>query len=195
MIEIGNTIVSFDVVEKNFICDTSICKGACCIHGDSGAPLEADEAKLLEKLFPEIVQYMQPGGIKSVEKLGVAVVDSDGDLVTPLIDGKECAFTYFDDGIAKCAIEKAWMGKNIDFRKPISCWLYPIRVTKYTGFEAVNYHLWEICKCAIAKGNLLKIPIYVFLKEPLEFKFGKEWYNELKIAAAQYLEEIGRNTE
>jgi len=186
MIEIGKTIVSFDIVEEQFVCDVSVCKGVCCIHGDSGAPLETKEATEIERQLNNILPYMQGAGIETIEKLGIAVIDSDGDSVTPLIDNKECAFTFFDNGEAKCAIEKAWFEKKVTFRKPISCWLYPIRVTQYKDFEALNYHRWDICKCGIAKGTKMKTSLYVFLKEPLEFKFGAEWYKELEMAAIVY---------
>jgi hypothetical protein len=186
MIEIGKTIVSFDLIEEHFVCDTSVCKGICCIHGDSGAPLETKEVIEIERQLDKIRPFMQGAGVETIEKLGVAVTDIDGDLVTPLIDNKECAFTFFDNGEAKCAIEKAWFEKKVTIRKPVSCWLYPIRVTQYKDFEAINYHRWDICKCGIAKGTKMKTPLYVFLKEPLEFKYGKEWYKELEMAAIAY---------
>jgi hypothetical protein len=190
MIEIDKAIVSLELIEQNFVCDTSICKGACCVHGDSGAPLETVESETLKKIYPKVKPYMQLSGIQTIDKEGVAVIDTDGDLVTPLIDGKECAFTYFENGEAKCAIEKAWFEKKVSFRKPVSCWLYPIRITKCNDFDAVNYHRWDICKCAVAKGEKEKTPVYVFLKEPLTQKYGSDWYTELEIAADMYLSEI-----
>lgn len=192
MLQIGKTIVSFELIEQNFVCDTSVCKGVCCVHGDSGAPLEADEAETMKKIYPKVKPYMQQTGIVTIDKEGVAVVDTDGDLVTPLIDGKECAFTFFENGEAKCSIEKAWFEKKVSFRKPVSCWLYPIRITKYKDFEAVNYHQWDICKCAVKKGNQLKTPAYVFLKEPLSHKYGKDWYKELELAATVYIDELNK---
>lgn len=182
MIQIGNTIVSFDLFEEKFVCDTNSCKGACCVQGDSGAPLEDSEVDILEEIFPIVQKYMQDVGIRAIEKQGKSVIDSDGDKVTPLITGKECAYTYFEKGIAKCSIEKAYFNKEISFRKPISCHLYPIRINKYSKFEAVNYHKWDICKCAKIKGESENVPLYTFLKAPLERKYGKDWYTDLEKA-------------
>ena len=182
MIQIGNAIVSFSLFEKFFLCDLIKCKGECCVQGDSGAPLEKEEVKLLDDIVDKVKPYMQPAGVDVVESIGNSVIDTDGDLVTPLINGKECAFTYFEKGIAKCAIEKAYLEKIINFRKPVSCHLYPIRITAYPTFEAVNYHEWKLCECALEKGLKEQLPLYVFLKEPLIRKFGSEWYKELEIA-------------
>lgn len=188
MLEIGKTVVSFDLLDKYFVCDLLTCKGACCLHGDSGAPLEDEEVELLPQLLEKIKPFMQAAGIEAIEQQGASVIDIDGDKVTPLINGKECAYAFFENGVVKCAIEKAYIKNKIEFRKPISCYLYPVRVTKYATFEAVNYHKWEICNCALDLGNTLKEPIYVFLKEPLIKKYGKGWYEELSIAADHFLE-------
>ena len=183
MIIVGNTIVSDDIADQRFCCDLATCKGACCIDGDSGAPLREEEVATLEALLPEVEPYMTPEGIAAVRKQGVAVRDNDGDLGTPLIDGSACAYiTYGDDGCALCAIEKAYRlaapNSNLrtpNYPKPVSCHLYPIRVEDYGEFTAVNYHQWDICRCAKGHGE----PLYITLKEPLIRRFGIEWYDEL----------------
>lgn len=190
MIQVGNKIVSFKIFDSYFLCDIIKCKGACCIEGDSGAPLENEEKNILDNIFEKVKPYMQSEGIKAVEENGTSVLDSDGDWVTPLIDGKECAYTYFENGIAKCAIEKAWLHKKIDFQKPVSCHLYPIRVTNYPTFQAVNYHEWKICNCAVHKGNNEKLPVFVFLKQALIRKYGQDWYKELEVAADLYYKSL-----
>lgn len=187
MLQIGDAIISFDILEKKFVCDLKKCKGACCVHGDSGAPLEKEEVKILEDLFVHVRPFMRKEGIKSVEEQGSSIVDSDGDYVTPLVNGKECAYVVFEDGIAKCSIEKAYESNVIKFKKPISCHLYPIRITKYSKFDALNYHQWEICKHAVTLGKKKDIPIYIYLKEPLSRKYGESWYSQLKIASEEVL--------
>lgn len=183
MIAIGDTIVSEHLLEKKFVCDLNACKGECCVAGDAGAPLDEDELEKLKEVFPAVKPYMQKAGVKAVEKQGVYVFDEDGDYVTPLIDGKECAFTIFDEkGIAKCAIEQAYLEGKIDYKKPISCHLYPVRITKYKEYDAVNYHKWEVCRAACRCGDKLNVPVYRFLKEPLIRKYGEDWYRQLELA-------------
>ncbi|WP_372755779.1 DUF3109 family protein [Labilibaculum sp.] len=189
MLQIGKAIVSLDVIEKKFICDISKCCGACCIEGDSGAPLEEDEKKIIEDIYPDIKDYLTEKGIAEIEKQGTSMIDSDDDLVTPIINGKECVYTIFENGVAMCGIEKAFLDGKISFRKPISCQLYPIRIEKYAEFDAVNYNKWEICKPARELGFKNGTPVYVFLKEPLIRKYGKEWYEELQYAA-EHIDEI-----
>ena len=184
MIEIKDTLISDDIFDKKFVCDLSSCKGACCVDGDSGAPLTQEECSVLDNIYDEVKQYMRPEGIETVEKEGTYIVDSDGDLVTPLVNERECAYVYFDEkGITKCAIERAYLEGEIDFRKPISCYLFPIRLKEYPTFTAVNVQLLEICNCACVMGNELKIPVYKFLKNPLKQRFGAKWYQELEKAA------------
>lgn len=184
MIQIGDTIISLDVFEKHFLCDLSACKGACCVEGESGAPLTNDEAKLIEQYYPVFEQYMTDECKKNVEHKGFSVIDSDGDLVTPLYDSRECVYTFVDEqGITKCAIEKAYFEGKIDFRKPVSCHLFPIRITEHKTFSAVNYQRIDICKAARLCGEKNKLPLYVFLKDALIRKYGAEWYAELEIAA------------
>lgn len=191
MIAIENTLVSEDVLKKKFVCDLNACKGACCVAGDSGAPLEKDELPILESVLEAVKPYMLKKGIKAIEKFGPYVVDNDGDYTTTLVSEKaECAFVFFDEHkIAKCAIEQAHNEGKISWKKPISCHLYPIRITPYKSYDAVNYHSWDICKPACACGKKLDVPVYKFLKEPLIRKYGKAWFKQLEKSAALYLEE------
>ena len=189
VLQIGNAIVSLDVIEKKFICDFAKCKGACCIEGDSGAPLDEDEKVILEEIYPDIKEYLNEKGIAEIEKQGTSVIDSDGDLVTPIINDKECVYTVFENGLALCGIEKAFLYGKIKYRKPISCSLYPIRIQKYEEFDAVNYNKWNICAPARDLGYKMGTPVYKFLKEPLIRKYGEDWYKELEYAA-ENLEEI-----
>ena len=190
MIQIDNTIISLEIIEKQFACNLAKCRGMCCVYGESGAPLDDDEIDVLQKIFPKIKPYMTPAGIAVVEQQGVYDTDFDNDKVTPLIGNSEdCAFSYRKKGIIYCAIEKAFTTGDIYFRKPISCHLYPIRITKYEDFDAVNFHQWKICSDAL---NLGKKPLYVFLKEPLIRKYGAKWYEALCLAAKQILQKDGQ---
>jgi len=179
MIKLDNTIISDDIRDVCFCCDLEKCKGECCIDGDAGAPLEEMEISLLEDYIDEIKPFMVPAGIKEVENIGVFDYDGAGNFVTPLVAGRECAFVYMDDGIARCGIEKAFQESKIPFAKPISCHLYPIRVSSLKSGEAVNYHKWHICNKAREKGMKLKLPLYQFLEEALIRKYGRSWYNRL----------------
>ena len=185
MIQIDNTLISFDVFVEKFCCDIQRCKGICCVEGDSGAPLEKNEVREIEKYYESIKPLMKPEGVRAVEEQGFAVVDQDGDLVTPLIHGRECAYAIEENGICWCAIEKAWSQEKSKFRKPISCHLYPIRVTKYASFEALNYHRWDVCQCAQLKGEYTGIPMYRFLKDALIARYGEEWYEQVECAARE----------
>lgn len=187
MIEIGNVIVSLDIIEKKFLCDISKCHGICCEEGDSGAPLEVEEEAILQEVYPKVKPFLREEGIKAIEEQGVAVVDSDGDLVTPLRDGKECAFTIYEKGMALCGIEKAYELGVVDFKKPISCALYPIRARKYSQFEGLNYDIQPICSAARVLGEQKGLPVYKFLKGPLVLKYGEDWYEELDQVAEEYL--------
>ncbi len=193
MIAIDNTLISEDLLEKRFVCDLNACKGACCVAGDSGAPLDKSELNLLDALFEKVKPFMVPKGIKAVEKHGSYVIDEDGDYTTTLVSpGAECAFVYFDETkTAKCAIEKAYNEGLISWKKPISCHLYPVRVSKHRAYEAVNYHKWDVCKPACDCGKKLDVPVYKFLKEPLIRKFGPDWYRQLEKSAALYLDSRG----
>ena len=179
MIQIENQIISLDVLEKHFVCDLQSCQGACCVEGDSGAPLYEYELQKLKDNYDKIKPYMQKLGIKEVEKQGLAVYDKEGDLTTPLINNRECVFVIEEDGISFCAVEKAYLNSKTYFKKPISCHLFPIRITEYEEFEAVNYEKIKICNSACSCGEKLQIPLYVFLKEALIRRYGEEWYNKL----------------
>ena len=188
MIALENTLSSDDLHKVCFVCDLLKCKGACCVEGDAGAPLDESEIAELEDNLDYIKPYMRPDGIREVEKNGVFDYDERGQYVTPLINGAECAFVDFDkDGIAICAIEKAWEAGASAFRKPVSCHLYPIRIGKYNHFDALNYHEWHICHPALELGKKLDVPVYVFLKEALIRKYGEKWYNSL-VASIQDVE-------
>ena len=187
MLQIDNTVISLDLLEERFVCDLVSCKGACCIEGDSGAPLEDNEIEIIEELMPLIWDDLSDVSKKVIEKQGVFYIDEDNEPVTSIVSGRECVFTFTDEnGICKCAIEKAYREGKTDFYKPISCHLYPVRLQKYKSFTAVNFHKWNICDCALVLGSKLKVPAYVFLKEPLVRKFGKEWYEQLEISDKQF---------
>jgi hypothetical protein len=189
MIAIDNTLISEDLLDKKFVCDLNACKGACCVAGDSGAPLDKEELSILNSLVEKVKPYMVKKGIKAIERHGPYVIDGDGDYTTTLVsEGAECAFVYFDENkIAKCAIEKAYYEGKIDWKKPISCHLYPVRISKHRGYEAVNYNKWDVCKPACECGAKLDVPVYKFLKEPLIRKYGKDWFKQLEKSAAIHL--------
>lgn len=184
MIEIGKTIVSLDVLESKFCCNLDHCKGACCVDGDSGAPLTAEEADFIEKLYPDFIEYLSEENIAEIAKQGFSLIDRDGDLVTPIIGNNECVYTFRDDkGITLCAIERAWFEKKIEFRKPVSCHLFPIRVTEYKRFDGVNYERLKICKPGRMCGKSADLPLWKYLEVPLIRKYGEAWYQELKLVA------------
>lgn len=184
MIEIEDKIVSLDVFEVMFACDYEQCKGACCIEGDGGAPLEEGEADQLRKYLPQIQHLLSPKALKVIENQGVSYVDEDGDELTSIVDGRDCVFTTYDEaGNCFCAYEWAYRRGEIDWIKPLSCQLYPIRLSRYPSFTAVNYHKWSICKCALKRGKREGMPVYRFLKEPLIRAFGHEWYGHLEEVA------------
>ncbi len=194
MVEIGDTVVSFDLFEQQFCCDLGVCRGQCCVDGDSGAPLESGERAELERILPAVWDDLSEAAREVIRRQGVAYVDCQGDLVTSIVDGRECVFSYVDaDGVCKCAIEKAYREGRIAFYKPVSCHLYPVRLTRYKRFTAVNYHRWNVCACAERKGKSLRLPVYKFLKEPLIRRFGEAWYVELEAAAAAYEAEFHSN--
>ncbi len=197
MIQIRDTILSDEIFEETFVCDLSKCKGICCVEGDSGAPLEEIEMEQIKEILPIIWDDLSPAAQSLILTQGIAYTDYDGELVTSIINGRECVFTCFDEaGVCKCAIDKAYREGRIAVQKPISCHLYPIRLQKYTDFVAVNYNKWHICRPAIKLGKKEGVEIYKFLKEPLIRKFGQDWYNEV-CEAAQLLKEeaAGKNDE
>ena len=181
MFEIDGRVVSLDVIKEKFTCDVQKCKGNCCVQGESGAPLEDDEVLILDRIFSDLKDYLRPEGINAIREQGIYVIDEDGDKVTPLIANLECAYAIFENGIARCGIEKAFLAGAVDFRKPVSCHLYPIRITKYDNFEAVNYNRWHLCEDARIYGNELNIPVYKFVEEALLRKYGKDFTVKLSI--------------
>ncbi|AWO01685.1 DUF3109 domain-containing protein [Chitinophaga alhagiae] len=191
MIVIDDKYISDEVVEKNFVCNLTACKGACCVAGDCGAPLEEAELAILKKIYPKVKPYLRETGIAEIEQTGFHTWDDEHGHVTPIVNGAICAYATIDDnGLVGCGIEKAYKDGVIDFKKPISCHLYPIRITKYESFEAVNYDKWSICKPACKLGNQLQVPVYRFLEEAITRKYGAEFYAVLdKIATGQYQEE------
>lgn len=187
MFQLGKTIISERIIEKDFVCNLSACKGACCIDGDAGAPLDKDEVKILEDIYPKVKPFLRPKGIAEIEKQGTSITTAFGDLETPLINGADCAYVIFDEkNIALCGIEEAYNQGEITWKKPVSCHLYPIRVKEYTEFSAVNYDEWEICDDACKLGAELQVPVYRFVKEALIRKFGNDWYTDLERVASKY---------
>ncbi len=189
MFQVGKTIISDDLFEEEFVCNLADCKGICCVEGDSGAPLEEAEKEILERIYPSIKEYLTPEGIEAIEQQGKYVLDMDGDLTTPLIKGRECAYvTKAENGTYLCGIEKAYREKKINWPKPVSCHLYPVRVKEFPEFQTLNYHQWDICSSACTLGQSLKVPLYKFLKEPLIRKFGQAWYDEVCIIGEKYFD-------
>ncbi len=187
MFQIGKTIVTDDLFEKEFVCNLKACKGICCVEGDSGAPLLEEEKAILDQIYPIIKSHLTPEGIAAIEQQGKYVLDVEGELTTPLVSGKECAYvTQDEDGTYLCGIEQAYNAGKIAWQKPISCHLYPVRVKDYVEFQAVNYNRWDICSSACELGRQLQVPLYKFLKEPLIRKFGADWYSEIEIIAKEY---------
>lgn len=185
MIQIKDKLVISDILNVHFSCDYSSCLGVCCVHGDTGAPLEDFETEILEKEFKNIKCFISPEGLATIEKQGMWIFDDDGDKVTPLIEGNECAYAVFLNGIAKCSIEMANEDKKTTFQKPRSCHLYPIRVSKAGDYTVLNYHNWSICEPARTKGKREGIPLFRFLKVPIIKNWGKEFYNELEDVYAE----------
>ncbi|MCH5239759.1 MAG: DUF3109 family protein [Muribaculaceae bacterium] len=187
MFVIKDTLVSLDLIEKYFVCDLSVCKGQCCIDGDAGAPLLEEEKTGLEINKEKILPLLSPGGRRIVEEEGVSYYDSEGDLVTTLIEGCNCVFSiYSEDGVCMCALEKGYREGKLPNLKPSSCFLYPVRLSKVGSMTALNLHRWKICRCAEKKGRELGIRAYEFLKEPLIRKFGKDWWEELDTVAKEW---------
>jgi hypothetical protein len=181
LIEVKDKIVSTQIFDKKFVCDLNACKGACCIEGNSGAPLMLDEIDLLEDNIEKIMPFMRSEGIEQVEENGVFYMDEDNEAVTTLVNGGECAFVYFDDNnITKCGIEQAYNSGKIDFNKPISCNLYPIREKQFNEFRALTYDVWPICAPACACGEKLDVPVFRFLKGPIIRAYGEDFFEALE---------------
>ncbi len=183
MFQLGKTIVSEEILENDFVCNLSACKGNCCIDGDAGAPLSEEETKILEEIYPKIKPYLRPEGIAAIEAQGTWIKGADGDLETTLIEGKDCAYVIFDGATALCGIEQAYNEGIVSWKKPVSCHLYPVRVKDFSEFTAVNYDRWDICDDACTLGKELQVPVYKFVKEALVRKFGEDWYIELEKVA------------
>ena len=178
---IDKTVVASDVVEESFVCDLNKCKGACCVEGDLGAPLEESELNKIEEVLEVVKPYLPPEALEVLEKEGGYVLDEEGDFSTTTINNRECAFAFYDESkILKCSIEQAWRDGKTDFQKPISCHLYPIRIKNLGDYEAINYDRWHICSSACDLGATLKVPVYKFLREPLVRKYGEEWFEKLE---------------
>ncbi|MBR6285704.1 MAG: DUF3109 family protein [Bacteroidaceae bacterium] len=188
MFQVGDVIVSGDIITEKFCCDLDACKGQCCIDGDAGAPVSLDEVEKLEECMEAAWDDMSQQAQEVVAEQGVVYTDRDGDLVTSIVDNRNCVFTYYDDkGCCLCALEKAFREGRTKWCKPASCYLYPIRVAKVGGLDALNYHRWSVCKAAVRKGEELNLPVYKFLRGPLIAAYGEEWYAELEEVAAQLL--------
>ena len=189
MILIEDKIISDDVVDKQFMCNLEACKGACCWEGDYGAPLEEAELAILEEIYPKVKPFLTEKGIAAIEQQGVyTYYKKEEEHGTPLVDNAACAYLNYENGIAKCGIEKAYEAGIIDFKKPISCHLYPVRITQHEDFEAVNYDKWDICSAACDLGKKQEMPVYEFVKVALIRKYGEDFYEALD-AAAKYNEE------
>ena len=190
MIQIEDVVISTDVFTEKFVCNLNACKGECCIEGDAGAPVEVEEVAELEKVLPVVWDNLAPEAQEIIKKQGVVYTDQDGDLVTSIVDNKDCVFTCHDEnGYCYCAIEKAYREGKCNFYKPVSCHLYPIRVENYGPYKAINYHRWDVCKSAVILGKKNNVPVYKFLKEPLIRKFGELWYEKLCDCAELWLRE------
>lgn len=181
MIKVGDVLVSDDVLSEAFVCDLAKCKGACCVEGDLGAPLEKAELSKIDEVIEVVKPYLSGRARETLDQKGGYELDEDGDYATTTIDGEECAFAFYDDqGILKCSIEQAHKDGKTSIEKPISCHLYPIRVAKLPEFEALNYDRWHICSPACDLGKKMEIKVYQFLKQALIRKYGKEWYEDLE---------------
>lgn len=192
MLQIQDTLVSLDLVERFFCCDLAVCKGQCCLDGDAGAPLEAGEADKIRSVLPLIWDRLLPGAQREIEENGVSYIDQEGDEVTALVEGRNCVFATLDDnGNWLCALESACREGKTDFLKPVSCHLYPVRIKKFPTFTAVNYHRWKICRAAEVLGRAKGIRAYKFLEGPLRRRFGDEWYDELSLTCEEYLRQYG----
>ena len=186
MFQLDKTIVSEEVLDKDFVCNLNACRGACCVNGDAGAPLEKEELETLQEILPILKSYLRKEGLQAIEEQGTYTTNEFGEHETTLIDGADCAYVIYDDkNVALCGIEEAYNQGEISFKKPVSCHLYPIRIKQYSEFAAVNYDKWEICDDACSLGKELQVPVYKFVKQALVRKFGEDWYAELEKVAEE----------
>lgn len=191
ILEIDNILVSSDIITEKFCCDLSKCKGVCCVEGDAGAPVTIDEIAGIEDSLDVVWGDMSAQAQSVVDRQGVAYTDRDGDLVTSIVDGKDCVFTCYEDGCCLCALERAYRQGKTAFVKPISCALYPIREKSFAdGSVALNYNRWDVCRDAVAKGKEIGLPVYKFLEQPLVRRFGRAWYDELCAVADEILKQV-----
>ena len=182
MIALGDTLISEDVFDTLFACDLKACKGACCVEGESGAPLTEEEVERLEEAFEVVKGQLRPYALAVIDKVGLFEMDRDGEYVTPIINGRECVYATFDaDGTAKCAFEAAWREGKSDWPKPISCHLYPVRLKELQDFTALNIHRWPICDGARICGAKANITVLDFCKTALIRRFGEAWYDEAQL--------------
>lgn len=191
ILDIDNILVSSDIITEHFCCDLNACKGICCVEGDAGAPVTLEEIAGIEDSLDSVWSDMTAQAQATVDKQGVAYTDCDGELVTSIVNGKDCVFTCYENGCCLCALERAYRFGKTKFIKPISCALYPIREKRFAnGTVALNYHRWNVCEEAVKKGKELKLPVYRFLEAPLIRRFGKDWYNTL-CEVAEHINELG----
>ena len=190
ILQVGNVLISPDIITEKFCCDLDACKGICCVEGDAGAPVSMEEIAAIEDVVDTVWGDLSASAQSVIDKQGIAYTDRDGDLVTSIVHGKDCVFTFYDKECCLCALERSYRAKKTNFVKPISCALYPIRLKVFNNnLIGLNYHRWDICKDAVIKGKELNLPIYKFLKGPLVRRFGEEWYAELEAVAEQLLKE------
>lgn len=211
ILEVGGVLISTSILTEKFCCDLTVCRGACCIEGDAGAPVTLDEVGEIEALLDDAWPLMSASAQSVIDRQGVAYTDPEGELVTSIVNGKDCVFTYYNyaparveslpEGCCLCALEKVCRDKHLsrqespqdgasDFVKPISCALYPIREKHFGGgLIGLNLHHWDVCDAAYKKGLELGLPVYRFLREPLIRRFGKEWYAELEQTAEEFFKE------
>jgi hypothetical protein len=192
VIAIGNTLASDEVFSHAFVCDLGACKGACCVEGDAGAPLRDDELEVLDRIRPAVEPYLRPEGLAALAEQGSYVRDTDGEWVTPLVGGKECAYVVFEGGTSFCGIERAFRDGAVDWPKPLSCHLYPIRVTSYKAYDALNVDHWKVCEPACSLGSALQVPVFRFLKDPLIRAYGPAWYEEAELVHQALEQERGK---
>lgn len=190
ILQVGDVLLSPDIITERFCCDLDACHGICCVEGDAGAPVTLDEIAAIEEAVEEVWSQLSASAQAVIDRQGVAYNDTDGDLVTSIVGGKDCVFTCHEKGCCWCVLEKAYREGRTRFCKPVSCALYPIRVMQLgNGTVALNYHRWQVCRDAVEKGRQLDLPVYRFLKEPLIRRFGAEWYQELEQMVEQLKEQ------
>jgi hypothetical protein len=194
MIQIGNTILSLDILEKDFCCNLEACHGCCCIEGDAGAPLEDAEVEQIEQLLPVIWDDLSAEAQQVIHENGISYLDKDGERVTQIVNNRDCVFSRIDHcGMCYCVIDKAYREGRVSWQKPISCHLYPIRVKNFGDFVGLNYHRWDVCHSARLLGKKQHIRVYQFLREPLVRRFGQEWYDELVKVAEEWKKQLNNS--